>query len=338
MNNHCSTQWSLLTGSLSRPLTNFLVHFRARDLERLHKQGQFWHIFFCNGGVVISQNEKNIWTVHMPLPPDTNTELLDHYEVVFKVLGGSSLGHKIDIDEILVTSAWTGHICVFLSGDVGYARFGYTIVSDTNVSAHQNIPLGGYGMNTGLVINGYGGEELLNSYEIECHPLADRNVHITDVEWVHGEGQGTVISTDEKGESLRDRIRSHVLTNDGENKCLGVEMGSRNFPSPIVLQGTDDLETPEWNEKNYIPSTSRGARAPHVFLRDGDTSIHDLLGFDYSLVDFTTEGNFASSFKEAASHLGIPIATVHLPNEQHVRDLGNVALCSSVQIITLPGA
>jgi hypothetical protein len=152
-------------------------------------------------------------------------------------------------------------------------------------------------------------------------------VHRTDVEWVHGEGQGTVISTDEKGESLRDRIRSHVLTNDGENKCLGVEMGSRNFPSPIVLQGTDDLETPEWNEKNYIPSTSRGARARHVFLRDGDTSIHDLLGFDYDLVDFTTEGNFASSFKEAASHLGIPIATVHLPNEQHARDLGNVALC-----------
>ncbi|KAI7974403.1 hypothetical protein EIK77_008583 [Talaromyces pinophilus] len=149
-------------------------------------------------------------------------------------------------------------------------------------------------------------------------------VHRTYVEWVHGEGQGTVISTDEKGECLRDRFRSHVLTNDGENKCLGVEMGSRNFPSPIVLQGTDDLETPEWNEKkkkNYIPSTSRGARAPHVFLRDGDTSIHDLLGFDYSLVDFTTEGNFASSFKEAASHLGIPIATVHLPNEQHARDL-----------------
>lgn len=223
-----------------------------------------------------------------------------------------------------------------------YARFRYTIISDTNVSAHQNIPLGGYGMNTGLgdafdigwklaaVINGYGGEELLNSYEIERYPVADRNVHMsgvhgmvhrTYVEWVHGEGQDTVISTDEKGESLRDRIRSHVLTNDGENKCLGVEMGYRNFPSPIVLQGTDDLETPEWNEKNYIPSTSPGARAPHVFLRDGDTSIHDLLGFDYSLVDFTTEGNFASRFKDAASHLGIPITAVHLPNEQHARDI-----------------
>ncbi len=95
-----------------------------------------------------------------------------------------------------------------------------------------------------------------------------------------------------------------------------------DFPPPVVLQGTDDLETPEWNEKNYIPSTSRGARAPHVFLRDGDTSIHDLLGFDYSLVDFTTEGNFASSFKEAASHLGIPIATVHLQMSSMFEILG----------------
>lgn len=130
MNNYCSIQCSLLTGSLSSPMTNFLVHFRSRDLERLHKQGQFWHIFFCNGGVIISQNEKDIWTVHMPIPPGTNTELLDPYEVVFKVLGGSSGGYKIDIDEILVTSAWIGHICVaehyrsnrgrvFLAGDAG---------------------------------------------------------------------------------------------------------------------------------------------------------------------------------------------------------------------------
>jgi hypothetical protein len=39
-----------------------LVHFKSRDLEHLHKQGRFWHLFtFANGsfgGAVISQDER----------------------------------------------------------------------------------------------------------------------------------------------------------------------------------------------------------------------------------------------------------------------------------------
>ena len=54
-------------------------------------------------------------------------------------------------------------------------------------SAHQVIPTGGYGMNTGVgdavdlgwklaaFVNGWGGETLLNSYEAERRPIAEQN-------------------------------------------------------------------------------------------------------------------------------------------------------------------
>lgn len=57
----------------------------------------------------------------------------------------------------------------------------------TQPSAHQNIPTGGYGMNMGLgdaydigwklaaVVNGWGGEHLLSSFEAGRRPVALRN-------------------------------------------------------------------------------------------------------------------------------------------------------------------
>lgn len=201
-------------------------------------------------------------------------------------------------------------------------------------------------MNTGLgdaydigwklaaVLNGTGGEFLLDSFEIERRPVAIRNVdmsgvhtqvHMKYVEWVKQEAPGTVLSSTEQGEELRDRIKAHVLANDGENQDLGIEMGYRNNGSPVVVTDrAPDGETekePQWNVRDYIPSTWPGARAPHVFLNDGETSIYDLFGPDYSLVDFTQNGHFAKEFATASSRLGIPLTVVHLPEEKHARKI-----------------
>lgn len=149
----------------------YLVHFKSRDLERLHIQGQFWHIFFTTGHVIISQDEKDTWTIHTPIPLDANIDDLNPRDIICEALGAEGLPCHIKIDEILITSRWRPNICiaeryispggrVFLSGD----------------AAHQNIPTGGYGMNTAVgdsfdigwkvaaVVKGYGGRVLLQSY------------------------------------------------------------------------------------------------------------------------------------------------------------------------------
>ncbi|KAJ4194764.1 hypothetical protein NW759_016480 [Fusarium solani] len=314
------------------PMAMFLVHFKSRDLTRLHKQGQFWHIFFTAGSVIISQDEVDTWTAHLPISLDTDWKSLDPRESVYKVLGGSHGPFPIKIDEVLVCSAWRPSIAIAQRYTSDSLRV--FLVGD---AAHQNIPTGGYGMNTAVgdsfdlgwklaaVIQGWGGSDLLPSYEVERKPVAVRNiersgvhhkVHQDYVGWVTEAGPGTPSAT------LRERIKSHVLAHDGENTDHGIEMGYRYNGSPVILRDQDEAEDePEWNYRRYIPSTWPGARAPHVYLKDGRTSIFDLFGPAFTIVDFTQDKRWATQFKTVSLQLGVPLTTVHLPQEDHAREV-----------------
>jgi FAD binding domain len=315
----------------------YLVHFKSRDLSRLHRQGQFWHIFFSSGAVIISQDEKDTWTTHLPVALDADISSIDPVKAIHQVLGGSVGSYPIEVDKVMGTSAWRPNICItdryrsaggriFLSGD----------------AAHQNIPTGGYGMNTAVgdsfdigwklsaIIKGYAGPYLLDSYEVERRPVAVRNIgrsgdhsamHATYIEWVMSEGKEKVIAQTESGKELRKRIADYVELHDGENKDHGIEMGYRYNDSPVVVLTDARSDEPEWNFKTYIPSTWPGARAPHVFLKDGKTSIYDHFGPEYTFIDFTRNASLAARCTAECRRLGIPIKVVHLPDELHVHSV-----------------
>lgn len=312
-----------------------LVHFKSRDLTRLQKQGQFWHIFFTHGGVIISQDEVDTWTSHLPISLDEDIDKIDAKEAIYKVLGGHTGPFPIAVDEVLVKSSWRPNLVVaddyrsnggrvFLAGD----------------SAHQNIPTGGYGMNMGVgdaydigwklaaVLNGYGGDYLLQSYSFERRPVALRNVersgvhhsvHGTYCQWVAEKGAEVVLSDTEDSKELKSRIREYVASHDGENQDQGIEMGYTFADSPVIIQ--DGSKENEWNPRRYVPSTRPGTRAPHVFLSDRKTSIFDLYGEDYTIVDFTSEGSISKTFQDVAKDLNVPLHRVHLPSERHVRSI-----------------
>ena len=314
----------------------YLVHFRSRDLARLHKQGQFWHILFSTGSVIISQDEVETWTTHVPIALDVDQASLNPEKAVSEVLGGSVGPYPIKIDEILVTSSWRPNICiadryispggrVFLSGD----------------SAHQNAPFGGYGMNTALgdsfdigwklaaVLGGYGGPHLLKSYETERRPIAVRNIDHSGVHaavhfewwgWCREAGSKVVTSQTEDGKKLRAQITHQLQEHDGENKDHGIELDYRYNHSPVIVPDEKSTE-PVWNRAQYTPSTWPGARAPHVFLADGETSIFDLFGRYYTFIDFSKDGKVAKTFEAMAKSLAIPLKVVCLPNEAHAQDV-----------------
>ncbi|KAH8807752.1 FAD binding domain-containing protein [Xylogone sp. PMI_703] len=315
------------------PAAMYLVHFKSRDLARLQKQGQFWHIYFTNGGVIISQDEVDTFTTHLPISLDEDTDKFDPKEIVYRVLGGHTGPFHIDIDKIMVNNAWRANLAV---ADDYRSELGRVFLAGD--SAHQNIPTGGYGMNMGVgdaydigwkvaaVLNGYGGEHLLKSYNDERRSVAFRNVERSGhhfsvigkyIELV-GEG-GKLLSTTEEAKNLKKRITEHLQSNDGENKDHGIEMDYRFPDSYVVIK--DGSKEKEWNPRNYTPSTTPGSRAPHVYLRDDKTSIFDLYGEDYTIVDFTSSGKVSASFEEVAKSLGIPLKRVHLPSEQHVRSI-----------------
>lgn len=119
---------------------------------------------------------------------------------------------------------------------------------------------------------------------------------------------------------------SDFLTECG-SECLdrGVEVDIR-YKSAIVYQ--DGCGEPAWDLKRYEPSTRPGSRAPHVFLRDGKTSILDMYGPEWSLIVFDdgTDGSKiyvedAEIFSGIAKQMGVPVTKVVLKNEQHVHDI-----------------
>jgi hypothetical protein len=114
-----------------------------------------------------------------------------------------------------------------------------------------------------------------------------------------------------------------VEQHDGENKEMGIELGYRYTGSRVAVSDKDGTQEPPYSERDYIATTWPGARAPHVFLKDGSTSIHDLFGSgqQYNLVDFSSDGTFSQTFRSASEGLNVPVKFVHLPDEPHTRKI-----------------
>jgi 2-polyprenyl-6-methoxyphenol hydroxylase-like FAD-dependent oxidoreductase len=299
-----------------------LVHFKSRDLTALHAQGQFWHIFFTTPATIISQDEVDTWTLQRYFPLDFDPSTLDSEEIVT-----AALGRAIEIDRILVTSVWQGHLLVadryrtgrvFLAGD----------------AVHQNIPTGGYGMNTGLgdavdigwklaaVMNGWGGPKLLDSYEIERRPVASRNVARSDrhagvhVKWRDRIRADLVNADTPEGVAHRAELAEIIQTERGENEDLGIELGYRYEGSPVVVH--EDGPAPDWSPRVYTPTTWPGGRPPSVFLADGN-ALFDQFGPAFTLLDFAG-GSEAQALVAAAASLHVPMKRV-VVRDAHARAL-----------------
>lgn len=275
------------------------------------------------------------WTTHLFLDVDTDTDAISSEDAVYRVLGGLYESYPIKIDEILVRSTWRPYIAVSRQW-VGNARRVF-LAGD---AAHQNIPTGGYGMNMGIgdaydlgwklaaVINSYAGTDLLESYQEERRPVALRNVERSGVHFsvhsqmreIFGQGDPCVVDKVEtkEGRDLRQRLRDHYETHDGENKDIGIEMDYR-YSSRVISRDQDDQEPP-WQASRYTPSTWPGARAPHVFLSDG-TPIFDFLGKDWTLFSFTSSSCGESHLIDAAQRMSIPLTFVDLTGEELAKRL-----------------
>ncbi|EXJ71834.1 uncharacterized protein A1O5_04335 [Cladophialophora psammophila CBS 110553] len=318
-----------------------LVHFKSRDLTRLHKQGQFWHIFFLQGaglfsGAVIAQDEVDTWTTHMFLPLDADETQLDSHEAIYRTLGGSHQPYEIKIDEILVRSVWRPNIAVARQWAGASKRV--FIAGD---AAHQLIPTGGYGMNTGVgdaydlawklsaVINGYAGKGLLDSYETERRPVAMRNsehsgvhmtAHITACSLLAGNDLAEANSDTETGKEIRSKVHEHYQNHIGENTDLGIEMGYR-YQSSVIIPESDGASEPPWTPSAYVPTTWPGSRPPHLFLENGKAIFDELHPSAWTLVTFNDQPCGEEYIIQAAQNSKVPMKHLNLSGESKAKEL-----------------
>jgi len=178
-------------------------------------------------------------------------------------------------------------------------------------------------------MKGWGGEELLKSYDAERRPVSLNNLKMVEKGTYEVVlpmmGAAAMIGADllsadtDAGTSARTILQEQIDKGHWLHNQYGTSMGFRYNP-PIIIR---DQEVPEPGYKitKYVPSTWPGARAPYVFLAESEISIFDLFGPEFNIVDFTPGAQFGEQILSTAKILGIPMTKIHLPNEKHVRDI-----------------
>jgi hypothetical protein len=118
----------------------------------------------------------------------------------------------------------------------------------------------------------------------------------------------------EEGKLLRDKARAAIMrtrAKEFQHDSAGIELGYRYENSPICV--ADGTPAPELDHGLYVPSTWPGARAPHVWLKDGRSTL-DLFGKGFVLLNFSAANT--SAITDAAKQVGLPLEVVTLNDEK----------------------
>jgi 2-polyprenyl-6-methoxyphenol hydroxylase-like FAD-dependent oxidoreductase len=188
-------------------------------------------------------------------------------------------------------------------------------------AAHTMSPTGGFGMNTGAIdaanlgwkleaaLQGWAGERLLDSYTVEQRQVALRNARASTHNfhlWTALRALcGSILNPTPEGEAARREVGRRMK--EGlriEWECLGVQLGYRYEDSPIcVADGTPPAPDPI---SEVVQTARPGARAPHVWLADGRSTL-DLFGRGFVLLRLGRKPPDASGIVEAAVEPGVPL-------------------------------
>jgi 2,4-dichlorophenol 6-monooxygenase len=211
--------------------------------------------------------------------------------------------------EVLGTSTWTVNEMhathmqkdrVFIMGD----------------AAHRHPPSNGLGSNTSIqdafnlawklamVVQGKAKPKLLDSYSQERAPIAKQivaraNKSIGEFGPIfqalgmdggvdHAKIQSNMdarCDVGDKAEAQREALRQAIAHKKYEFDCHGVEMNQRYVSGAVVKDGAKAPGDGIDMELHYVPTTSPGARIPHVWLFDHG-------GKEHSTLDITGHGAF----------------------------------------------
>lgn len=245
----------------------YMIHFCSGARELLQAFGVAWH-YQTDKGTLIAQDDKYTWTLQTRPPAGVDPNDIDPNAIL-----DAWAGRRFP-REILVANPWFTHLLlaeryqggrVFLAGD----------------AAHQYIPTGGYGMNTGIgdavdlgwklaaAVKGFATPGLLASYERERRPVGYRNRLASE------RHTGVRLRIGELYQSERDPDalgRAIAALGNAENESWGIEFGYR-------------YDGVEGDPVKYEPTTTPGARLPSTFLSDG-SALYDRLGPWFTLLHF----------------------------------------------------
>ena len=281
-------------------------------------------VFSRNFGVsmLVNLNTKGDFILHITLPPSTSDELLESYvhnasQCVVEIVGA-------DIPHVVVAvSGYNMHGLMSTKFNVGRCFF-------AGDSAHQWLPAGGLGLNSGVgdafniawklnaVLKGYGGPYLLDSYAAERKPKTDsvRRFALSFGGTVGGFGQkifGVLLSNSITCFFLGRVLRKPMMAQYASGQKM--VFGYHYLYSNIIDYDFDVQELLHVNTSTtnaYVPMTLPGLRAPHLPI-PGCSSILDLFGKQFVFLAIGGQETDCPELRSELESRGVPVAMYAYP-------------------------
>jgi 2-polyprenyl-6-methoxyphenol hydroxylase-like FAD-dependent oxidoreductase len=302
------------------------LFFRTPDLPR--RLGVKPATFFAMldrdglwGNVRVIDPKQGLWRILFDLAERTDPKDVDREACLRRAVAKS-----IDVEWVGV-SQWTRR-------GVVAERYGEGPIQLAGDAVHQLSPTGALGMNTGIadavdlgwklaaLHDGWGGANLLASYDAERRPAGQRNVRMATA-FFEGqaqfqEGLDGIDDDTQAGAALRERIAPqaarHIARVFG---TVGLQIGFRYEDSPICV--ADGTPPPPDEPQAYHPTSRPGSRAPHAELSGGRSTL-DLFGSGFVLLRLGSGPPDPSPLRGAAAARRVPLEVVTI-GDPELQDL-----------------
>ena len=301
---------------------NANIVFRSDEFLHVHDKGPGFYTAIGPEGrwaSVLAIDGGTLWRLQLTTPVTNTTLPRDQAEALVRRFMGRDFAF-----EIVSALVWSRREVVAST----YRRDRVFLLGD---AAHQLSPTGGFGLNTGIgdvtnlswklaaVADGWGGPELLASYDPERRPIGVRSVRAATGRWRENEALGgtpggVILESGPEGERVRAEVRQRLQAVLDRANCgydygpryedAGLQLGYSYEDSPVIVG--DGTPPPLEDQRVYYPLARPGMRAPHYWL-DERTSILDLFGGGFVLLRLGRNVPPADAFVEAAARRGVPL-------------------------------
>jgi 2-polyprenyl-6-methoxyphenol hydroxylase-like FAD-dependent oxidoreductase len=324
----------------------FAVYLRAPAFYDVLPHGRAWMYVSVNPqrrAFMASVDGKSEFAFHAAVHDGEDADAWNEDDA--RRVFAQALGCEIPI-EILSLGTWTaGHSLVAQS-----LRRGPVFIAGD--AAHLFTPTGGLGYNTAVedavnlgwklasVLRGAAPDALLDSYEVERKPLAERNTayarHFADSVGLFP-AKAVLEEDSAQGAQERELAARHLNAHARlEFNIPGVTFGGRYDGSPVII---GDGTTPPPDQPNaYLATACPGGRPPHAWLDDG-RSLFDSFHTEWTLLALGPNPPDTAPFAAAARQLTLDLRVVAQPSPA-LRDLyeAPLALIRPDQIVAWRGA
>jgi 2-polyprenyl-6-methoxyphenol hydroxylase-like FAD-dependent oxidoreductase len=273
-------------------------------------KGRHYHVADDRATQLIMQDSTRHWTLHSIV--DTDAEMNAAFE---RTVGVPIKYERLSCDpwrQNLLLADHYGNGRVFLAGD----------------AVHLVIPTGGLGMNSGVAdavdlswklaatLAGWGGPNLLASYEIERRQVGERNVGASRYATLGRRKWRAMWRPNIRDDTPEGRQTRSVLAAVADveqrksNEMIGAELGYRYVDSPVICNVPGG---PEHLFREYQPTTWPGARLPHVWRNDG-TPMQDQIPDGFTILRLGGSPAEAGGLQRAIAARGAPVAVLDVPD------------------------